>query len=298
MYRFVWKPRWILSHLFVAAMCITMLLMMRWQLHRLDQRKAQNRLIEQRADRAPRPLAEVLSAAGVTDAGRGERVDYTAVSVTGTYRPEAEFTVPSKTLGGAAGRLVVTPLYPRGGGDPVLVVRGFVPAAVSDVTPPIEGVEPPSGTVAVDGWARATQIASGLENRVVDLGDHQYARLDLDAISAAARLRYQPVYVQLESQTPPTGARMLTPYPLPDRSEGPPLGYAVQWAIFTLLTLIVYPLLLRRVARNRALGDLTPVDDVSSAPDGRVDPDTDSTRSPVDRVDAGSASRPEPESTS
>ncbi|MEY4131134.1 MAG: hypothetical protein RLZZ31_1258, partial [Actinomycetota bacterium] len=37
----------------------------------------------------------------------------------------------------------------------------------------------------------------------------------------------------------------------PDLSEGPHLGYALQWFSFSLLTIIVYPLLLRRVAKRR-----------------------------------------------
>jgi hypothetical protein len=40
--------------------------------------------------------------------------------------------------------------------------------------------------------------------------------------------------------------------PTPELSDGPHLGYAGQWFIFALLTVIVYPLLLRRVARNKA----------------------------------------------
>jgi cytochrome oxidase assembly protein ShyY1 len=40
--------------------------------------------------------------------------------------------------------------------------------------------------------------------------------------------------------------------PEPELGEGPHLNYAGQWFIFATLTAIVYPLLLRRVARNRA----------------------------------------------
>ena len=42
MYRFLLKPRWILSHLFVAACVIAFINLGLWQLRRLDERKATN----------------------------------------------------------------------------------------------------------------------------------------------------------------------------------------------------------------------------------------------------------------
>ena len=39
--------------------------------------------------------------------------------------------------------------------------------------------------------------------------------------------------------------------PAPERSEGPHLGYAVQWFLFTVIGLVSYGLLVRRTAREQ-----------------------------------------------
>ena len=58
-----------------------------------------------------------------------------------------------------------------------------------------------------------------------------------------------PYYLQLTSQDPPSGD-----YPvmvaLPAPGDGPHLGYAVQWFIFTAIAVVGYPLVLRHVSRR------------------------------------------------
>ena len=60
-----------------------------------------------------------------------------------------------------------------------------------------------------------------------------------------------PVYIQLLEQDPPP----VTTYPalvaLPEPSEGPHRGYAVQWFLFAAVTVVGYPILLRRTADNK-----------------------------------------------
>ena len=74
---------------------------------------------------------------------------------------------------------------------------------------------------------------------------------------------------------------MPEPIPKPELDEGPHLNYAGQWFIFALLTIIVYPLLLRRVARRRLEGDPdehSEIVDLATPPAG---PDGDSDQPPV-----------------
>jgi cytochrome oxidase assembly protein ShyY1 len=61
-----------------------------------------------------------------------------------------------------------------------------------------------------------------------------------------------PVSVDLTSQDPAQVGLLPVPVPPPVLDEGPHLNYAGQWFIFATLTVIVYPLLMRRVARNKA----------------------------------------------
>ena len=49
-YSFLWKPRWILSHLFILALVVTFVNLGFWQLRRLDERRTYNALVESRQD--------------------------------------------------------------------------------------------------------------------------------------------------------------------------------------------------------------------------------------------------------
>ena len=112
------------------------------QLRRLDEKQTLNARIAARADGAPTQLADVLRDERVSTIADGDRVEYRAVVVDGTYDVAAEFTVPNRTLDGAPGRMVVTPLRWSDTEAPILVLRGFIPQAIEDNTAPIEGAEP------------------------------------------------------------------------------------------------------------------------------------------------------------
>jgi cytochrome oxidase assembly protein ShyY1 len=61
-----------------------------------------------------------------------------------------------------------------------------------------------------------------------------------------------PGYISLRAQDP-AQSDLPVPVPLPELSQGPHLGYALQWFAFSLLTIIVYPLLLRRYAKRKQM---------------------------------------------
>ena len=125
------------------------------------------------------------------------------------------------------------------------------PEATEPGSPPIDGVEPPSGTATVVGWLRVTERPGSLQRDDADLGNHQFARIDIAGIERSTGRAYAPVYVQADRITPASDAPLLSPFPLPERTEGPHFSYAAQWAIFTLIALFGYPMVLRRVARSR-----------------------------------------------
>ena len=263
MYRFLYKPKWIVSHVLILGLIVSMILLMFWQLRRLDEKQTLNARIAARADGAPTQLADVLRDERVSTIADGDRVEYRAVVVDGTYDVAAEFTVPNRTLDGAPGRMVVTPLRWSDTEAPILVLRGFIPQAIEDNTAPIEGAEPPTGPVQVRGWLRVSELPGGFQSSKVDLGSNRIARLDIDRVKAARDLDLQPVYLELGGQAPPTDG-VIKPYPLPERSEGPHFAYAVQWGVFTLIAIGGYPLVIRRVARG---GGKDRKDDVPTDPD-------------------------------
>lgn len=268
MYRFLWKPKWILSHLLILGLIVAMINLMFWQLRRLDEKQTLNELITARADIAPAELADVLREERVVTTADGDRVEFRATVVEGEYLSDEEFTVPSKTLNGAPGRLVVTPLRWAADQPPLLVMRGFIPQSVDDDEAPIDTVEPPEGTVSLRGWLRVTQEPEGIQSTTADLGGDSFARVDIGRIESARGEEFVPVYLQLGAQSPQSASGLLSYYPLPERSEGPHFSYAVQWGVFTLIALLGYPLVLRRVARG---GSKDRKDDVPSDGPGRFD---------------------------
>jgi surfeit locus 1 family protein len=257
-YSFLWKPRWILSHVFVLSMVVVMVNLGLWQLDRLDERKAYNATVSARTAEAPVPVTELLPAGpGATD-DEVDAVAFRTVTLSGTYLTDRQVLVTNRTYDGSPGYWVLTPLV-LADGDAVVVNRGWVPFNTTDPDGAWDEFAPPGGPVTVSGMVRVGQArSSGI---VAGPVDQQGERLTILARADIGRLQEQvpeplyPVYVDLRDQQPaqPAAAENLPlPVPEPELSEGPHLNYAGQWFIFATLTAIVYPLLLRRVAGHRA----------------------------------------------
>lgn len=249
MYRFLWTPRWILSHVLIGALIVTMINLGFWQLRRLETRRDLNAVISGRSEREPERFDDVVAEIDGVEESRD--IDYRAVWLRGTYDTSREITVPGRSSGGAPGRWLATPLVTESGLT-VLVLRGHLAAVLDDLDPPIDGAEPPSGEVEILGYVRRSQERQGLEPVDAALGDGQFARLDLQRISEVTGMELAPALVQLRQQQPATDADLLRPIPLPELTEGSHFSYAIQWWIFSTIGIVGYPLILRRTARNRA----------------------------------------------
>lgn len=127
MYRFLAKPKWIAFTALVVAAFVLMVNLGFWQLHRLDERKAFNSLVESRISSEVAPLAEVLALP------TSER-EYRTVTLVGAYRGVTE-QVPI-----AGAYLLVTP-FAVDGGDTVFVDRGSISSAATAPDPPPGRVE-------------------------------------------------------------------------------------------------------------------------------------------------------------
>jgi surfeit locus 1 family protein len=252
MYRFMLRPKWILSHVLVLALIVTMINLSEWQVRRLDQKKDTNRQIVHNTKVPPVDLHAAV--AGVDQVG-AKKMQFRRVTAVGTYDAGAEVAIRGHTLDGAPGRWVATPLVTIGG-PAVLVVRGFIPEAVDDTSPPINGVEPPSGPVSVTGYLMPTETKGFLGSTDAPTGTlHELSRVDVKRFAKQFHGPIAPFWIQLDRQVPKTSssrADLLTAVPLPPLDEGPHFSYAVQWAIFTAIAIIGYPLILRKVARQEA----------------------------------------------
>lgn len=265
MYRFLLKPRWILSHLIVASVVVLFVALGFWQLNRLDERRSTNTEVEAAEAQPAMPVAELVPAGPSATADEVDAVDYRLASVTGTYRADQQVLVPNRTYASAPGYWVLTPLV-QADGTGVVVNRGWIPFSYTEEGPWTD-FDPPAGTVAVTGMVRPPQVrdSGALVGGPQDAADgtlRSLARVDVARLQQQVDEPLYPLYVNLEVQAPaqdtaagPTGAPLPVPVPRPTLDEGPHMGYAAQWFFFALLALIGYPLTLRWYARRRLQGD-------------------------------------------
>ncbi len=257
-YRFTLRPKWIVSHLLVLLLVVTMVNLGFWQLRRLDDKKAINRRITARMHTPVAPVNQVVSpgVAGRFDRsslGQADAAEYRRVSVTGAYRADQEVLVRSRSLNGVPGSWVLTPLV-QPDGTAVVVNRGWVANDGRAESVP-SGAKAPAGEVTVTGLVQRTQARGRFgptdpsSGRLTNL-----ARADIGRLQQQVPERLLPLYVQLQGQAPPPATNGDAPQRLDDPSldEGPHLSYAIQWFAFSALAVGGYPLILRRAARERA----------------------------------------------
>ena len=255
MYRFLLKPLWILSHLFVLSMVVIMVNMGLWQLHRLDERNEFNDAVRSSIAMPPEPIGELVPSGAGATGEEVESVKYRSASATGRYLVDQQVLVTNRTRDSAPGYWVLTPLD-LGDGSALVVNRGWIPYAYTE-DGSWEDFAPPSGPVSITGsieqpQVRSTGIVSGPQDRT-EGRLRTLVRVDVARLAQQVDEQLLPLYVNLRTQSPaqPETPGLPATVEPPDASdEGPHLSYAMQWFIFSAMTLIVYPLILRRVARR------------------------------------------------
>jgi cytochrome oxidase assembly protein ShyY1 len=261
MYRFAFRPKWLLFHLLVVVLVVVMVNLGIWQLHRLQGKQAFNAEVRSRA-----AMPVVAFDQAVTDQidtlADGRLVEWRTVTVQGTYLADEQVLVINRSQDGVPGEDVVTPLQ-MASGELVLVNRGFV--GDTDAVP-----APPTGVVQVTGRLRSTEKRTfgGLTDPANgDLTELQ--RLDIKRLTEQLPGPVAPVYVALLS-TDHASAGDPVPVPDPELDEGPHKSYMIQWFFFSLCAIVGWVLALRRSAQRRQIteaaakvpaGSPQPVDD-------------------------------------
>jgi len=271
-YRFALRPAWLLSHAFAASLIVLFGFLGLWQLDRHDQKVDQNETVAARTQEPAVPVGDLLDEVGGGAAGDAdgdvEDLRYRPVTATGTYETGADVLIDNRSYDGLPGAWVVTPLR-LDDGSLVAVSRGFQGFDSGEIVPP----PPPSGEVEVTGTALPwVERSCGIRTDDADVPEGA-ACLREEAVARAAGEAVLPVVVQRASSTP-ADAEVFVPVPLPELEDGPHRSYAVQWFIFATIGLIGYPLILRRVARDKAR-------DGRPGPDGEPGPEGGSTVDPV-----------------
>ena len=214
--------------LFLAVIAVTAAACLRlglWQLDRLQERRAENRVAH-----AARSLPEV-ELSGRADSALAHR----RVRATGSYDPERELVLRGQAHREEPGVLLVTPLRIRGESLGVLVLRGFVPspdAVTVEHSPPAE-----AGQVTVHGIALPLgerEDEGGLLERAGK--GATWKGLDRSAIEARLPYPLADVYLmQLPDSSLAAAPRRIEP---PALDDGPHLSYAIQWFAFAVIALV------------------------------------------------------------
>jgi cytochrome oxidase assembly protein ShyY1 len=257
-YRFVLRPRWIASHVLVLVLIVVMVNLGFWQLRRLDEKKTNNAAVRANEALAIAPVDSMVRPDDPTS--RGKDLAFRRVTVTGTYDTRNEVIVRARSLNERPGVWVATPVR-LASGDAVVVVRGFLPTQGTPDKVPAEA-EPPTGQVTIEGLLQETQTRGLFGPTDPDGPLINIARVDVERLQQQVPYRLYPAYVQLKSSNPAQPGTEPEVLPEPALDEGPHLGYAVQWFIFSTIAMIGYPLIIRRSARNRDDDDGTTLDDV------------------------------------
>jgi surfeit locus 1 family protein len=252
-WQFAVRPKWIVRHVAVVLLVVSMVLLGLWQLRRLDEKRDLKATVEARQEEPAADVRAVVPEGAAVGDDAVDAVAHRSVTATGTYADDDTFVVENRTFNGASGGWVLTPLV-LDDGSAVVVNRGFLGFNREGVIDPPPA---PEGEVAVEGLLLESEQRGRFGASDPDEGTLEVlARVDLDRVAEQVDYEVLPAYVQLVSSTPgevtPDGAPELVPLGRPELSEGPHFGYAVQWFTFTIIAVVGYALLLRRVARDEA----------------------------------------------
>ena len=226
-----WQGRHLLVTLVVLVASGVMVRLGFWQLDRLAQRRAYNARVM-----AQMTAADVDLNQHALDIQDPEAYRYRGAFVRGRFVPQDEILVRNRFYQSRPGYRVLTPLWIDGyrGTLAVLVDRGWMPEPLTEDVPP-----PPAGLVEVRGYLMPGETAP--RNTTPPPPGEAWFWIDLPMLEARLSYRLLPVYLV---QTPPKGEVDTTPpiqTPLQvELTDGPHLGYAIQWFLFATVLPLVY----------------------------------------------------------
>jgi len=229
--RLVISRRWRWLTLGVLTLMLIFIRLGIWQLDRLAERRANNALIVERTN------GPALTITGEPIAA--EANEFRPVTVSGTFDPSHEIVLRNRSLNGVPGVHVVTPLRIDGSDKAVLVDRGWIPLELAE--PEDRQAFAVSGPVEIEGYLRTSRTPSGRfapADRQPDEGRlDRWFRPDLARIARQIPYPILPYYVEQAA-----GENNVLPHPQPsiELSEGPHLGYAIQWFAFAIIVVCGY----------------------------------------------------------
>ena len=230
----------------IAAVCVRLGF---WQLHRLDERRAENAVLSAALSAPPIDLRGAMLDSVLADPGRYR---FRRARVEGHYDSTAAFLLRGRARRGAPGVHLVAPLKLDGAARTILVNRGWLPspdAATADPRPYAS-----AGSMVVEGLLHPLGAAVGDPSPVMLRVDgtvvRSYQRLDWPTFQAVLTADLLPVYLQRVAPED-TPESLPAADPIPSTDNGPHLGYAFQWFSFAAIAVIGFGVVATRKRRRR-----------------------------------------------
>jgi len=238
--RNMFTRKWWLATLLVllgTALCVRLGI---WQLDRLQQRRAFNAQFES---------ARTLSVLDLNKDGADSinSMEWRPVRVSGEYDFENQVALRNQYNGNQYGYHLLTPLLFDG--KAVLVDRGWIPADGNSAPADWRKYDE-TGTVTVKGQIRFGQTKPAFGG-VADTLPADGSRLEVwnnaNVEEIVQQLPYPASTVYIQPDADATDTVPPIPYqPVIDLTEGPHLGYALQWFTFATILFVGYPFYLRK----------------------------------------------------
>jgi len=244
----MFQRKWLFATLIVfagTALCIRLGI---WQLDRLQQRRAFNAEYEA-ARAAPTLDLNQEQPANLTT------IEWRSVKVTGTYDFANQVALRNQYHDNQYGYHLLTPLRfdpSLGSGQAakaVLVDRGWIPADANSNPDDWRKYDEP-GTANVSGQIRLGQTKpafGGVADTLPNKGEKLEVWNNADIAHIANQFPYPILPVYIQPAADPSDTQPPIPFqPEVEITEGPHMGYALQWFTFATILFVGYPFYLRK----------------------------------------------------
>lgn len=271
MVKALFSRRYILVTLLVIAAMAVMARLGVWQLERREQRIARNADLVAKLEASPLSLNDAALAAAWPLPEDRSAVRNVQAEAAGEYDFARQLLLVQQNYRDMPGAHVVVPLVLAGTEQAVLVDRGWVP--FDDVqSGRWQQYDDQRGPVTISGRVQPSQILPGraAEQAGSNLTspqqpEEEWYRIDIGAIQGQMPYRLLRVYLL---EAPSQQGNIALPYriePEVDLSEGPHMGYALQWFAFAIVAGVVYIGALRSRLRKEDDGEMQGTTDLDQA---------------------------------
>jgi surfeit locus 1 family protein len=258
LFRLLFNKRRLLFTLLVFAGVGVMIRLGIWQLDRLEQRRSFNQQVLSVQDLPPLDLA-------TSETRQLADQLYRQATARGEFDYEHQVILSNQSYRDQLGVHLLTPLRLENSDRFVLVDRGWVPFEDYQQDNLDRFIIP--GEVTATGILAESATRLGVRDCLAETGTAQSTLVlwcvNLEAIQASLPYPLEPLYLIRQpegaSEAPPIGTTVKI-----EITEGPHLGYAVQWFSFAGLLAIGYPIFLYKDYQARQKRKLEEAGQISS----------------------------------